>query len=167
MKRRLHLQGRISSVMLLNCGLRIPSRVIRMSNWKREQHAEPTCHAAMHYMSNGQPSVRPPDILAFYASHQRPSLSGIQKLAGKGRLHTTDDDIVLLVRNPTPTPTRSDKPGSVGRTACLLNDEPVRIYMSPCSCALGSCKLVIRRPLATLVRRARCACWSGFIGGLA
>ena len=49
--------------------------------------------------------------------------------AGGGRLHTTDDDIVLLVRNPTLPPTRSDKPNPVGRAACLLNDEPVRIYV--------------------------------------
>ena len=67
---------------------------------------------------------------ACYPSHKRSSLSDIQELAGKGRLHTTDDDIVLLVRNPTLPPTRSDKPNSVGRVACLLNEEPVRIYVS-------------------------------------
>ena len=62
-------------------------------------------------------------------SPKRPSLSDIQELAGKGRLHTTDDDIVLLVRNTTLPPTSSDKPNSVGRAACLLNDEPVHIYV--------------------------------------
>ena len=160
MKRRQHLQGRMSSVMLLNCGLRIPSRVICMSNWKREQHAEPTCHAAMRYMSTGQPSVRPPDILACYPSHKLPSLSGIQKLAGKGRLHTSDDDIALLVRNPTPTPTRSDKPNSVGRAACLLNDEPVRMYVPLLMCpwimhacySTASCHLGTTRTLRMLER---------------
>ena len=50
-------------------------------------------------------------------------------MAGKGRLHTTGDDIVLLVRNPTLPPTRSGKPKPVGRAACLLNDKPVRIYV--------------------------------------
>ena len=44
-----------------------------------------------------------------------------------GRLHTTNDDIVLLVRNPTHPLTRSDKPNSVGRDACLLNVEPARL----------------------------------------
>ena len=46
-------------------------------------------------------STLPPDFLACYPSHKRLSLSDIQELAGMGRLHTTDDDIVLLVRNPT------------------------------------------------------------------
>ena len=49
--------------------------------------------------------------------------------AGEGRLHPTDDDIVLLARNPTLPPTRSDKPNFVGRAACLLNDELVCIYV--------------------------------------
>ena len=100
------------------------------AHWKREQHAELTCHATMRYISISRPSVLPPDFLACYLSLKRPSLSDIKELAGKGRLHTTDDDIVLLVRNPALPPTRSDKPNSVGRAACLLNDEPVRIYVS-------------------------------------
>ena len=67
--------------------------------------------------------------LACYLSHKRPSISEFKKLAGKGRLHTTDDNIVLLVLNPTLLPTRSDKPNSAGRAAYLLNDEPLRIYV--------------------------------------
>ena len=82
----------------------------------------------MRYISIGRPSVLPPDVLACDPSHKRSSLSDIQELAVKGRLHTTNDDIVLLVRNSTPPPSRSDKPNSVGRAACLLNNEPVRIY---------------------------------------
>ena len=83
----------------------------------------------MGYVSIGWPSVLPPDVLACYLSYKGPSLSGIKELAGKGRLHTTDDDIVLLVRNPTLPPKRPHKPNSMGRDACLLNDEPVRIYV--------------------------------------
>ena len=71
----------------------------------------------------------PADFMSCYPSHKRPSLSDIQELAGKGRLHTTNDDIVLLVRNPTPPLTTSAEPSSVGRVACLLNDEPIRIYV--------------------------------------
>ena len=89
-------------------------------DWKLEQHAEPTCHAMMRYVFIGRPSVLPPDVLACYLSHRRPSLADIKELADKGRLHTTDDEIVLLVRNPTLPPTRSDKPNSVGK---LNNDE--------------------------------------------
>ena len=51
------------------------------------------------------------------------------ELDGKGRLHTTDDDIVLHVRISTPLPTTSDEPSSVGRASCLLNDERIRIYV--------------------------------------
>ena len=79
----------------------------------------------MRYITIGRP---PSDLLSYYPSHQRPSLSDIQELTGKGRLHTTDDDIVLLVRNPTSPPT-PDVPSSMGRAACLLSDEPVRIYV--------------------------------------
>ena len=111
--------------------LRFADSVARYSHddWSREQHVEPTCYAMMRYVSIGRPSVLPPDVLACYLSHKRPSLSYIKELADKGRLHTTDDDILLLVRNPTLPPTRSDKPNSVRRVACLPNDEPVRIYV--------------------------------------
>ena len=81
----------------------------------------------MRYIVIGRPSAVPIDFLSCYHSHKRPSLSDIQELAGKGRLHTTDDDVVLLVRNPTPPPKTSDEPGSAGQAACLLNDEPIRI----------------------------------------
>ena len=83
----------------------------------------------MRYITIGRAPALPPDFLSCYPSHQRPSLSDIQELAIKGRLHTTDYDIVLLVRNPTPPPS-PDAPSSVGRAACLLNAEPVRIYVS-------------------------------------
>ena len=124
--------------------------------WKREQHAEPTCHAMTRYVPIGRPSVLPPDVWACYPSHKRPFLSDIKELAGKGRLHTTDDNIVILVRDPTLPPTRSDN--SVGRAACLLNDEPVRIYVpllirpwiiqachSTASCHLGTTR-TLRMP---------------------
>ena len=44
--------------------LRFADSVARYSHsdWKREQHAEPTCHAMMRYVSIGRPSVLPPDI---------------------------------------------------------------------------------------------------------
>ena len=81
-----------------------------------------------------RPAIRPAaQNLACYLSRKGPSLSDIKELADKGRLYTAYDDIVLLVRNPTLSLTRSEKPNSVGRVACLLNDEPepVRIYVPP------------------------------------
>ena len=85
------------------------------------------CRNALHYY---QPAVGPATrLLSRYPSHKRPSLSDIQELAGKGRLHSTDDDIILLVRNPTPPTTTSGEPSSVGRAARLLNDEPILIYV--------------------------------------
>ena len=114
----------------------------------------------MHYVSIGQPSVLPPDILACYPLHKHLSLSDIQEKESKGRLHTTDDDIVLLVRNPTLPSTRADTPNSVGRAACLLNDEPLRIYVPPLmrpwimqAChSTASCHLGTTRTLRMLER---------------
>ena len=111
--------------------VRCPYPVARYSHadWGQEQQAEPTCHAAMREITIGRPPALPPDFLSCYPSRQRPSLSGIKELAGKGRLHTTDDDIVLLFLNPTPPPSPPppDAPSSVGRAACLLNDEPAHL----------------------------------------
>ena len=83
----------------------------------------------MRYITIGCPSVLPAEFLSCYPSRKRPSLSGIKELAGKERLHTTDDDFGLLVRSPTPPLTISAKPSSVGRAASLLNDKPIRIYV--------------------------------------
>ena len=99
------------------------------ADWMREQQAEPTCHAAIRYINIGRPSALPVDFLSCYPSHKRPSFSDIRELAGKGRLQTTDDDFFLLVRNPTPSLPNSTESGSVGRAACLLHDEPIRIYV--------------------------------------
>ena len=83
----------------------------------------------MRYITIGRPPALPTDALSGYPSHKSPSLSDIQELSGKGRLHTTDDDFVLLVRNPTPPPPMSAEPRSVRHAACSLNDEPIRIYV--------------------------------------
>ena len=74
------------------------------ADWARGQQAEPACHAAMRYIALGRPPALPDDFLSCFPSHQRPSFSEIQELAGKGRLHTTDDGTILLVRQPTPQP---------------------------------------------------------------
>ena len=58
------------------------ARYFSHDDWKREQHAEPTCHAMMRYVSTGRSSVLPPDVLACYLSHKRPSLSNLKELAG-------------------------------------------------------------------------------------
>ena len=97
---------------------------------KREQHPELTFRAMMRLMSISRLSALPPDLLACYPFHKRPSLSDIQDLVVKTQLRTTDDDIFLLVRNQTMPLTRADEPNSVGRAACLHNDKRVRIYVS-------------------------------------
>ena len=83
------------------------------ADWEREHKAEPTCHATMRYSTISRPTALPPDLLSRHPSHKRPPLSDIQELANIGHLRTTDDDIVLLLRNPTPPPTL-DAPNSVG-----------------------------------------------------
>ena len=90
------------------------------ADWDREQQTEPTCHAAMHYINICRPSTLTPDFLSCYPSHS-PSVSDIQELAGKGRLHTTDDDIVLLVRNPTPRHRRRRRLTVLARWGELLD----------------------------------------------
>ena len=47
------------------------------ADWEREQQAEPTCHAAMRYITTGRQSAVPADFLSWYPSNQRPSLSDI------------------------------------------------------------------------------------------
>ena len=128
-----------------------------LSDWVREQQAEPAGHAAMRYIALGRPAALPDDFLSCFPSHQRPSFSEIEELAGKGRFHTTDDGTVLLVRQPTPQP-RPDSQRPVGRAACLLNDEPILLYVlllmrpwvvqafhSTASCHLGTTR-TLRMP---------------------
>ena len=117
------------------------------------QHAESTCHAAMRYISIGRPSVLPPDLLACYPSHKRPSLSDIELLAGKDRIHATDDDIVLLIPNPTPPPTGSDKT-KLCWASCLLAKRRAGSQVRPllmCAChSTASCHLGTTRTLRIL-----------------
>ena len=60
-----------------------------------------TCHATIRYISTGRPSALPPVLSKCFPSHKRGSISDIQELAGIGMVHTSNDNIVLLVRNPT------------------------------------------------------------------
>ena len=94
----------------------------------REQQAEPTCHAPIYYIASGRPPSLPDDSLSCVPSHQRPSVSKIPKLAGKGQLHNTDDGIALLVRQLTLHPPPGSQ-HSVRRAACLSNDEYYLVYV--------------------------------------
>ena len=130
------------------------------ADWEREQRAEPTRYAAISYILPGRLLALPIETFARFLSHQRPPFSEIHELLGKGRLHTTDEGIALLVRNPTPA-RYSLRPA--GRAACLLEDEPIRInvpllmhpwIMQACystvSCHLGT---------ARTLRMFECFCW--------
>ena len=55
----------------------------------------------------------------------------MQEVAGKGRLRTIDEDIVLLIRNPTPAH-YSLRPA--GPAACLSGDETICIYVPILMC---------------------------------
>ncbi|MEP1588944.1 hypothetical protein, partial [Sulfitobacter sp.] len=67
-------------------------------DWAREQQVEPAYNAAMRYIARHRPHVLPADVFWCFPSHQQPPLSEVQELANKGRLHTIDAGIVLLVR---------------------------------------------------------------------
>ena len=84
----------------------------RHSDWVREQRAEPCSNAAIRFLSMGSPSPFPPDLSIHLPPSQRPDPSDVKILAAKGRLHTDDDGLVLLVHNP-PNPSR---------------DHPIRVY---------------------------------------
>ena len=94
------------SALLLNYSSGIPPRANRTLTGAREQQTEPAYHAAMRYIVLGRPPSLPANFLSCFPSHQRPSFSDIQELAGKARLHTTDDGIdrssVNQLRNPRP-----------------------------------------------------------------
>ena len=115
--RRLHLQSKNALGDAAELLFADSVRRYSHADWEREQQAKPTYHAAMRYITIGRPPALPPDFLSCYPSHQPPSLSDIQKLVGKRRVQTFDNNIVLLVRNPTP-PSTPDAPSSVGRAAC-------------------------------------------------
>ena len=102
---------------------RLLRRPIGRESSRLSRRAMPQCATSLS--AGGRPCHL--DCLSCYPSHKRPSLSDIQELAGKGRLHTTYGGIVLLARNST-APPPPDTPSSVGRAACLVNNEPVRIY---------------------------------------
>ena len=42
------------------------------ADWERQQQTEPTCHAAMRYITIGRPSAPPADFLSCYPSHNQP-----------------------------------------------------------------------------------------------
>ena len=96
--------------------------MIPLRGFRTPKEIEPNAHSAIQYILLGRPLVLSAEILARFPSRQRPSFSEIQKLAGKDHLHTTDEDIVLFIRNPTPAH-YSLRPA--GRAAWLLGDEPM------------------------------------------
>ena len=87
-----------------------------------------------------RPLALPTEVLARFPSHQRPLFSEIQELAGKGRLHTTDEDIVILVRNPT----RPTTPYGLRDARLAFWGTNQSVFTCRFSCALGSRKPAIR-----------------------
>ena len=82
----------------------------------------------MCYIALSRPEALHADFSSCFPSHQRPPLSEVQDLAGKERPHITDDGIVLLIRQRSPLlALGTQRP--VGHAACLLNDEPIRVYV--------------------------------------
>ena len=118
---------------LLNCGLLVPSRVIRMpigsESSTLSRRATPRCVLSL---PAGRRSCRP----TFWHANSRTSVHPSQtSKSWRVRVNCIQPTtLVLLVRNPTLPPTKSDKSNSVGRAACLLNHEPGRIYVPLLMC---------------------------------
>ena len=132
-----------------------PAACYSHADWAREQQAGPACNAAMRHMGLGRPEDLPAEFPSGSPSHQRPlPFRRFRSYSySKGRLHTTTDaGSVLLVRQPSPLLVPSTQ-RPVGRSACLLNDEPIRIFVpllmrpwvvqacqSTASCHLGTAR---------------------------
>ena len=116
------------SATLLNCSSPMPSRVIRMptrgGDRRLSRRAMPQRATSL---TAGRRPCHPTPCRASPPTSAPPVRTSRNWLV-KGRLSTTDNDIVLLVRNPTPLPT-PNVPDPAGRAAVLLNDEPVHIYV--------------------------------------
>ena len=110
----------------------------------------PRCHA-LHSSWPGE-GLANPFFLWCFPSRQRPSFSDVQELADKGQTHTTHHGVVLFLRQPSP-PLAPDSQRPVGRTACVLNNDSLRIYVpllmrpwvvqachSTASCHLGTAR---------------------------
>ena len=116
-----------------------------LSDWQQEQQAEPTCAAAIHYLAKGSPKPPPPDLLDGFPEPRRPVLHEVLTLAVKGKLHTTDDGITLLVRDPDFHAIRNPS------TISTRIDGPIRIYvpMMMRPWALDTCHAVASYHLGT------------------
>ncbi|CAB1107450.1 unnamed protein product [Ectocarpus sp. CCAP 1310/34] len=79
----------------------------------------------MRFLSRGSPSPPPPDLLTLAATLRSPRLDDVLALAAKARLHTTDDNVTLLVHKSAPSPVGR----SGGRTTRLPNNGVPRVYV--------------------------------------
>ena len=134
------------------------------TDWEREQRAEPMRdYAVIQYILLGRPSALATEASARFPSHQLPSFSGIQELAGKVRPHAAIiEDNILLVRNPTPAPTPYDRRDA--RLAFWGTGQFV--FTCRCSCSLGSRKCaILLLPAISAPRHVHFACSNVSIGG--
>ena len=127
------------------------------ADWEREQQAEPT---AMPQCGTLLPAGRWPCHPAFCRATPRTSVP----------LFRTSRNWLVKDAYTRPTTTssyssvtrrrRRRRLTSLARWGELLACCRTSLFAStfPCSCALGSCKLAIRRLLATWAPRAHCAC---------
>ena len=94
-------------------------------DWAREQQRESECIVAMRFLSRGSPSPPPSGLLNVPAPLRSPTLTDVLALASKTRLHTTDDNITLLVHKSAPRPVGR----AGGRTTRLPDTGVPRIYV--------------------------------------
>ena len=110
----------------------------------------------------GRPPALPADFSSCFTSHGRPSFSEIQELAGKNRLHTTDERRHRRARPSTDsTPLRLTHSARWGAWL-VLNDESICIYMSLLMCpwVMQACQSTTSCHLGTTNARI-CFWWIG------
>ena len=158
--------GRMPTATLLNCGSLIPSHVIRMpigsESSTLSQRATPRCVTSLS-------AGRRPCRLTFWRATPPTSVPPYQtSRSWRVRVDYIQPTTTSSYSSVTRHRRRQDMINPIlwgELLACYTTSRFAST--SPCLCALGSCKHVIRRPLVTLAPRARCTCWSGFLGGLA
>lgn len=94
-------------------------------DWAREQQQESERVAALRFLWCGTPSPPPLDLLLVSAPLRPPKLENVLALAAKTGLHTTDDNVTLLVHQSSPSPVGR----SGGRTTRLPDTGVPRVYV--------------------------------------
>ena len=155
--RRLHIQGRTLSAMLLNCGSLIPPCIIHMPIGRESSTL--SRRATLWCVTSPSAGHRPCHPTSW---HNTPGTSVLPSQTSRSWRVRVDNIQPTTTSSYSSVTRHCRQQGLTNPTPWgeLLACEATSRFAStfPCSCALGSCKLATRRPLVTLAPCSRCAC---------